>query len=144
MKKIHLFGLLIIAAAVTIILSTAGDASTYVDFGTAEEMARSGDNGKVHVIGSLKKDAAGRVEGLVYDPAIDANHLEFTLADTLGQARKVIYNNPKPADMDKSEKIVIIGQMQGEVFKCDKILLKCPSKYEAEAPEVASNQAKKE
>lgn len=136
MKKVHLFGLGIIAVAVMIILSTAGDASTYVDFGTAEKMALTGDGDKVHVVGALKKDAAGRIVGLMYNPAIDANRLEFTLVDDKGKEVNVIYNSPKPQDMDKSEKVVIIGQMQGAVFQCDKILLKCPSKYQEKGLDV--------
>lgn len=137
MKKIHLFGLLVIAAAVAIILSTASDASTYVGFKEAAEVAKENPTAKVHVVGTLKKDAQGRIVGMLYNPAVDANRLEFTLVDTLGTEARVIYNQPKPQDMDKSEKVVIVGNMQGDVFKCDKVLLKCPSKYNAGAPEGA-------
>jgi cytochrome c-type biogenesis protein CcmE len=51
------------------------------------------------------------------------------LLDEKGNESKVVYNNPEPADFDRSEKIVIVGSMDGEHFKADKILLKCPSKY---------------
>ena len=40
-----------------------------------------------------------------------------------------MYNNPKPQDFDASEQVVITGNMRGDVFMADKILLKCPSKY---------------
>ncbi|MCY7353439.1 MAG: cytochrome c maturation protein CcmE [Cytophagaceae bacterium] len=136
MKKIHLFGLVVIAVAVMIIMSTAGDASTYVDFGTAEKMALTGDGDKVHVVGALKKDAAGQIVGMMHNPAIDANRFEFTLVDDKGKEVQVVSNNPKPQDIDKSEKVVIIGQMQGDIFKCDKILLKCPSKYQEKGLDV--------
>ncbi|MEQ8807932.1 MAG: cytochrome c maturation protein CcmE, partial [Imperialibacter sp.] len=36
MKKSHIFGIIIIAVAVMVIVSTAGDASTYVSFGEAQ------------------------------------------------------------------------------------------------------------
>lgn len=137
MKKIHIFGLLVIAAAVAIIMSTASDASTYVGFQEAAAVAKENPNAKVHVVGTLKKDAQGRIVGMSYNPAVDANRLEFMLVDTLGTEARVIYNQPKPQDMDKSEKVVIVGNMQGDVFKCDKVLLKCPSKYNAQAPEGA-------
>ena len=130
MKKIHLLAIGIIAAAIFILISTAGDASTYVDFGTARQMAQNGDGGKVHVVGELKKDpATGAIVGMHYDPAVDANHLTFTLIDDAGHEQQVVYNEPKPQDMDKSEKVVVVGRMQGQVFQCDQVLLKCPSKY---------------
>ncbi|MFN7313197.1 MAG: cytochrome c maturation protein CcmE [Bacteroidota bacterium] len=47
-----------------------------------------------------------------------------------------MYRAPEPADFDRSEKIVIIGKMNGETFEASKILLKCPSKYnEGQAPQ---------
>ncbi len=136
MKKIHLFGIAVIAIAIFIVMSMAGDASTYVDFGEAEKMAKNGDGDKVHVVGKLKKDAQGNIVGMNYDPAVNANYFEFVLVDTLHREQKVILNQPKPQDMDKSEQVVIIGKMEGEVFKCDKVLLKCPSKYNAPVPKV--------
>lgn len=135
MKKIHLFGIGVIAIAIFIIMSTAGDASTYVDFGTASDMAQDGDDSKVHVVGTLKKDSAGKIVGMHYDPAQNANYFEFVLVDTQNREQKVILSEPKPQDIDKSEQVVIIGRMQGEVFKCDKVLLKCPSKYNEQNPQ---------
>ena len=130
MKKTHIFGLIIIAIAVVILVSTGTDASTYVDFGVAENMAKDGSAEKVHVVGKLKKDAGGNVTGMNYNLVIDANHFEFTLVDNKGREQKVVYDAPKPQDMDRSEQVVIIGNMEGQVFKCEKILLKCPSKYQ--------------
>lgn len=140
MKKIHLLGIGVIAAAIFILMSTAGDASTYVDFTAAEQLAKNGDDDQVHVVGELKKDPTTKqIVGMQYDPTVDANHLTFTLVDEKGREQKVVYRAPKPQDMDKSEKVVIIGSMKGDVFQCDKILLKCPSKYnEGEAPKTAS------
>lgn len=132
MKKSHIFGLILIAVAIGIILITSADASTYVGFDEAEKIAQSSPNQKVHVVGELKKDAEGKILGMVYNPEIDANRLEFTVIDSLGRENKVIYGSPKPQDFDKSEKIVLIGSMniQDHNFYCDKILLKCPSKYQ--------------
>ena len=90
MKKIHLLGIAVIAAAIFILLSTAGDASTYVDFAKAEEMAKGGDDSKVHVVGNLKKDMAGKILDMEYNPAVNANLLTFSLVDDLGVERKVI------------------------------------------------------
>jgi cytochrome c-type biogenesis protein CcmE len=130
MKKTHIIGLIVIAIAVAILVSTGTEASTYVDFSVAENMAKEGDGNQVHVVGKLKKDAAGKIQNLVYNPVLDPNHLEFMLIDNNGREQKVIYNAPKPQDMGRAEQMVIIGSMQGNVFKCEKILLKCPSKYQ--------------
>ncbi len=132
MKKSHIFGLILIAVAIGIILITSADASTYVGFDEAEKIAQSSPEQKVHVVGELKKDAEGKILEMVYNPEIDANRLEFTVIDSLGRENKVIYGSPKPQDFDKSEKIVLIGSMniQDHNFYCDKILLKCPSKYQ--------------
>jgi cytochrome c-type biogenesis protein CcmE len=130
MKKIHVFGIIVIAIAIGIIMSTAGDASTYVDFSTAEKMSQEGNNTKIHVVGKLKKDASGQIVGMNYNPAIDANRFEFVLVDNNNREQKVIYNDAKPQDFGKAEQVVIIGKMDGDVFKCSKVLLKCPSKYQ--------------
>jgi len=56
MKTSHLFGLIIVAVAITVIVSTAGDASQYVTFREANALATGGNTEKVHVVGELKKD----------------------------------------------------------------------------------------
>ena len=56
MKKSSIVGIVVIAVAVVIIISTAGDASSYVSFDEAYEMAENGKTDKVHVVGELKKD----------------------------------------------------------------------------------------
>ncbi|MER2999102.1 cytochrome c maturation protein CcmE domain-containing protein [Pontibacter populi] len=129
MKKSHIIGIIIIAAAIMIIMSTAGDASTYVDFGQAKELAEDGSKAKVHVVGRLKKDAQGHIVGMKYDPIVDPNYFSFMLVDTNRVEQQVVYFNPKPQDFERSEQVVITGSMQNEVFVADKILLKCPSKY---------------
>ncbi|MBJ6117347.1 cytochrome c maturation protein CcmE [Pontibacter sp. BT310] len=129
MKKSHIIGIVIIAAAIMIIMSTAGDASTYVDFGQAKELAEDGSKTKVHVVGRLKKDAEGHIVGMKYDPIVDPNYFSFMLVDTNRVEQQVVYFNPKPQDFERSEQVVITGSMQNEVFVADKILLKCPSKY---------------
>jgi cytochrome c-type biogenesis protein CcmE len=34
-----------------------------------------------------------------------------------------------PTDMEKSERLVLKGKVQGDVFECSSIVMKCPSKY---------------
>lgn len=130
MKKSHLFAIAIIAIAIGVIISTAGDASTYVCFKDAYALAADGENKKVHVVGRLKKDVEGHIVGLHYNPVEDPNHFEFILIDNNKQEQAVVYSNPKPQDFERSEQIVIIGSVQNNIFIADKILMKCPSKYE--------------
>jgi cytochrome c-type biogenesis protein CcmE len=130
MKLSHIIALVVIAIAIGVIVTTASDASTYVDFGVAEKMATEGSAKKIHVVGKLRKDAQGTIEGITYNPAMDANHFEFMLYDQNNVGRKVIYEDGKPQDFGKAEQVVVIGQMKDGVFACDKILLKCPSKYQ--------------
>ena len=129
MKKTHIIGILVIAVAIVIIMSSVGDASTYVSFGEAIERAEDGDMTKVHVVGRLKKDTQGHIVGMQYDPIVDPNYFTFMLVDTNRYEQKVVYYNPKPQDFERSEQVVITGNMQNDVFIADKILLKCPSKY---------------
>jgi cytochrome c-type biogenesis protein CcmE len=130
MKISHIIALVVIAVAIGIIMTLSSDASTYVSFKEADEMLKNGETKSIHVVGSLKKDANGRPVGMIYEPTIDPNHFEFMLIDSLKNERKVVYNQPKPADLDKSEKVVVVGKMQAEgYFSAEQILLKCPSKY---------------
>ncbi|HET9053620.1 MAG TPA: cytochrome c maturation protein CcmE [Cyclobacteriaceae bacterium] len=128
MKKSHIIVIVVIAAAIGILLSTAGDASTYVDFGEAYAMATSGSTKDIHVVGELTRDASGNITGI--EQGIDKVSFSFVLVDENGRKQKIEYNEPMPQDFTKSEKVVVIGRYQGEVFKASKILLKCPSKYQ--------------
>ena len=47
-----------------------------------------------------------------------------------GEELLVHYHGTKPDQFDEAHHIVAIGKMQGEAFSSDKLLIKCPSKYE--------------
>jgi cytochrome c-type biogenesis protein CcmE len=129
-KPLHLGGLLVIAVAIAVIVSTSGDASSYVCFKEAVELAEDGENTKVHVVGQLPKSVSGEIEGMFYDPQVDPNLFRFILVDEKKEKKEVLYFNPKPADFERSEKIVVVGGMKEGKFVADKILMKCPSKYQ--------------
>ncbi|MEM1137162.1 MAG: cytochrome c maturation protein CcmE [Bacteroidota bacterium] len=132
MKKTHIFGIIVIAAAIGIIISTAGDASKYVTFDEAFEMAANGNDNKVHVIGELKKDATNEVIGVKYNPGLDPNFLAFTLVDENKESKEIVCYQPPASmtDFEKSEKVVVIGRVVEGKFVASEILMKCPSKYE--------------
>ena len=131
MKKTHIIALVVIAIAITMIISTIGDASTYASFKEANEMAQNGDKGSIHVVGELIKGTDGKPLGMKYEPSVDPNHFEFMMRDSLNNEELVVFKQPKPQDMDKSEKVVVVGHMDLNTkhFEAEQILLKCPSKY---------------
>ncbi|WP_057936810.1 cytochrome c maturation protein CcmE domain-containing protein [Algoriphagus resistens] len=129
MKKGHLIGLGIIAVAIVIIMTSIGDASSYESFTTAKEMKQNGEDKAIHVVGQLKKDASGEVTGL--NVREDKVSFTFMLVDNEGVEQEVFYNEPVPADFTRSESVVVIGSYKNdEIFIADKILMKCPSKYQ--------------
>jgi cytochrome c-type biogenesis protein CcmE len=128
MKKSHILILVIIAAAIGIIVSTAGDASTYVGFDEAMEMSLTGAKKDIHVVGELKKDGHGQIVGI--EEGTDKVSFSFVMIDDKGKEQQVFYNKPMPADFTRSEKVVVIGSYDGDIFRASNILLKCPSKYQ--------------
>ena len=128
MKKSHIIAIVVIVVAIAIIFATAGDASTYVNFDQAFEMASAGNTKSIHVVGELKKDESGNIIGM--DKSPDNLSFSFTLLDDNKKEQKVYYNEPMPPDFARSERVVVIGSYKGENFIANKILLKCPSKYQ--------------
>jgi cytochrome c-type biogenesis protein CcmE len=125
MKTIHIILIIVVVIAVAVVITTMSDSSTYSDF--TEAAARPGK--ELHIIGTLNRE-----KPIEYDARKNANQFTFFMFDEKGVERKVVYNNAKPQDFEKSEKVVIIGAMQGEQFVAKSLLLKCPSKYNDKQP----------
>ena len=62
---------------------------------------------KAHVVGTWVRDAPSS-----YDPS--RNVFTFTMADTAGTVRPVLYANPKPANFEDAERVVVQGQMAAD------------------------------
>ena len=60
----------------------------------------------------------------------EKEQLYFTLLDETGAQVPVIYQGLKPDNMEHAESIVVIGKYDGDHFTAEKLLVKCPSKYE--------------
>ena len=85
--------------------------------------AKAATSSSVQVKGLLAKDAPA--------PHMEDNDFGFTLQDEeTGEELLVHYHGTKPDQFDEAHHIVAIGKMQGEAFSSDKLLIKCPSKYE--------------
>ncbi len=120
MKKLRIVILVVFAAAIAGLLSLTKDITTYDSIASA----RKKEGRYVHLIAKLD-----RSEPVVYDPVKDPNFLSFYAVDSLGYRTQVVYRNSKPTELEHSDRVVLKGQMKGEVFECREILLKCPSKY---------------
>lgn len=134
MKTTHIIGILVIAVAIVIIMTTAGDASQYLNFEEAKELADKGSKTQVHVVGHLKKNQQGEIMGI--EPSPDMLSFKFVMVDETGDEQTVFHPNPMPTDFIRSEQVVIVGSYKNDKFIADKILLKCPSKYQEENVEV--------
>ncbi len=120
MKKIHIVFIVLIAVSIAAIMSTVADSSTYSNFSAA---AKNPDT-EYHVVGKLIKD-----KPLEYNPHVNANLFAFYMKDNEGTEFKVEFKGTKPQDFERSEQIVITGKANEGKFHADKILMKCPSKY---------------
>jgi len=120
MKKSHIIILVCIAAAIVVLISYTGDLTTYETIASAKQK----EGRFVNLIVKMDKQYP-----LEYDAVKNPNYVSFMAVDSLGNNIKVVYHNNKPTDMEKSERLVLKGRVQGDHFECKDILLKCPSKY---------------
>ncbi len=119
-----------ISIIVIIIISTFGDASTYVTFSKAKDVYESGSLTKFHVVGKLNKDDKNNIVGL--QKSDDKMSFTFEMIDEEGRKESVYFAEPMPPDFLLSEQVVVIGGYENNTFIADDILLKCPSKYTEE------------
>lgn len=76
-----------------------------------------------------------QVNGTLADPATTSTQggvLRFDLRDPAGEVLAVAYPGVKPANFEMATSVVAIGQYKNGVFEADQLLVKCPSKYQAE------------
>lgn len=122
MKKSYLIAFLALVAGIAIIVSASKDVSTYATFESATL-----NNGRVKIAGQIDKNV-----DIKYDPVESPNSFSFSMVDSDGEIMPVIIKKPKPQDFELSETVVVTGEIQGETFVADEVLLKCPSKYKDE------------
>jgi cytochrome c-type biogenesis protein CcmE len=119
MKRRHLYLL-----GIVLLLAFAGFAFTsfkqtmtpYVSFREARTMDRT-----LQVAGGLVKGSSNYHDGALF----------FELKEpSSGQTMQVRYQGLKPANFEDAISVVAIGRYQGERMNADKLLVKCPSKYQ--------------
>ncbi len=118
MKPKTIVGLILIVAFSSMLFLNFGQqVGGYMNF---EEAAATGS--KAHVVGMWIEE-----DNFRYDAT--SNVFYFSMKDDAGNIREVRYLNPKPANFEEAEKLVIEGISEGDHFIAENILVKCPSKY---------------
>lgn len=131
MNKTLIAAIILIVGALSVIIFTSSDVSSYGTFAQAE---RSGE--RLKVVGQLSKD-----KDMIYDPVEDPNKFTFFMKDNEGREEKVILLKPKPQDFELSEQLVLTGTMEDDTFIASDMLMKCPSKYNDEEIYIRSESA---
>ncbi len=124
MRPRTIIGLVLIAGFGLLVMNSFGQqVAGYETFTQATEAGR-----RAHVVGEWLRD-----EPATYDR--ETNTFSFQMRDEAGTVRRVVYANPRPANFEDAERVVVDGRIDGEVFVAEHILVKCPSKYnEQRAP----------
>lgn len=118
MKKRHTLLLIFIALfAVYALMEFSQSLNPYVSFAEAKAAKAT-----VQVKGTLEK-APGAI-------TYENQELCFLLRDEKGQQVRVAYHGLKPDNFEHADSVVAIGKYDGELFAAEKLLVKCPSKYE--------------
>jgi cytochrome c-type biogenesis protein CcmE len=123
MKKSHLYilgGVLILAFAGFALASFQQNLTPYVPFGTARA-----STGVVQVAGGLVQNSSS------YDATSHSRLFELLDVET-GDTLPVRYEGLKPAHFEDAVSLVAIGRDSADAgtFEADKLLVKCPSKYQ--------------
>ena len=121
MKRAYWAGAILILGFLGLGLTTFTKSMTpYVTFAEAKSSHRT-----VQVMGALQKGSSK------YDA--ERKMLLFTLVDPkTNEVIPVTYTDVKPANFEDAVSIVAIGRYENEKFKAEKLLVKCPSKYQGE------------
>ena len=83
-----------------------------------------------------------QVKGLLdktFQPVQSGDKFNFSLQDEqTGETMRVIFDGMKPDQFDEAYHIVAIGKYAAadETFHAKKLLIKCPSKYEGQKPQI--------
>ena len=94
MKNTSAISIVFISIVIIIIISTFGDASTYVSFSKARDVYESGSMSKFHVVGKLTKDENNIIQGI--RKSDDKLSFTFQMIDEDGKLEG--FGEPMPPD----------------------------------------------
>ena len=93
----------------------------------------------VSVAEARKTDGTVQLKGQRMDNGrfdVASNMFVFHIKDENGEELEVVYDGPKPGNFDQATHVVCIGKYQRGVFRAEKLLVKCPSKYQEQGSNV--------
>ncbi|NUQ82062.1 MAG: cytochrome c maturation protein CcmE [Bacteroidetes bacterium] len=111
---------LIVAFTVYGVYAFRENVNPYTDFTGAETSW-----GKVQIKGTWDQNRES-------DYNSETNTFTFWLTDESGKSCQVIFSGAKPNNFEHATSVVVRGSLDGTVFRSDRILVKCPSKYQSE------------
>jgi len=123
-KVILALSLVAVGAAIGV-TSFKKSVTPYISFGEARRAT-----GLVQVNGEIAD------KNYVMKP--QEQYLEFKLKDQKGEIMPVVYHGVIPGNFDQATMVVAIGRYQDGTFRAEQLLVKCPSKYQAEAEKATS------
>ncbi len=100
----------------------------YLTFEKARQAPRSST---VQVMGALDKKSIRQQMGT----------LAFEIVSKEGDRMPVSFKQQKPANFEQAIEVTAIGRFDGATFRADRLLVKCPSKYQGtETKEYGASQ----
>ncbi|MBD3299001.1 MAG: cytochrome c maturation protein CcmE [candidate division Zixibacteria bacterium] len=127
MNKRYIIGIAVIAICGVIgFTAFKGSLTPYVGFNEAKALDRP-----CQVMGDIDK------ENVNYD--LEAGVLHFTIIDESGEELPVSYAGVKPGNFDQAMSVVCNGKFEDGTFHAERLLVKCPSKYQGLEEEGADN-----
>ena len=107
-----------LAALLAIGATFMSNASDYVD--VEQALASNGDG--LHLLGTIQK------------PTVHADPLKreisFDIIDVKGKTMHVDYHGEAISNFNEADKVVAVGSVKNGEFVSNRLLIKCPSKYE--------------
>lgn len=113
--------LICVLALVGIVGAFLRTSSPYVTIAQARQNGETG----LHLEGDILQSSV---------KTLGSKHLlTFNVRDVNGDTIEVEYTGAVPENFAEANKVVAVGQMKGDTFASERLLVKCPSKYEAKA-----------
>ena len=112
-------GLVCLMALSVVVSAFLKTSSPYVTIA----QARHDDESGLHLQGDIVQSSVRM---------LPSKHLlTFNIRDANGDTIEVDYTGAIPENFSEARKVVAVGQIKGSEFASDRLLVKCPSKYEA-------------
>ncbi len=116
-KRLIIGGVIIVICIIAAVTAFNDSLTAYVDFNEARASSRN-----CQVMGEIAK------EDVSYDP--DRGVLRFPIVDDRGDRLLVSYAGTVPGNFEQAKSVVAIGKYHQGQFEAERLLVKCPSKYQ--------------